>query len=281
MGKIIYRLFILFAVLLVFGLIIWIFTPHGTAGICQVEGVFRLGITAFAAVGIVLAGMAFWQFRLERNSQSSVKRWLTIPILILTVLGIAVPISGFTYLNSAQALNGEIKHPQLLLAEGHNTSGTPNLAVVAYTDKPTINTLNWGTQNTKSSICEEKPAVQHVFMLRDIEPATKYWYQINDGAIYNFKTPDTHNTGIHFAVGGDAHFGASDNRIDLTLKMLQQVANPSNGFNYFFSLGDLVNYGFEDNQWLKALQALSPIISMVPVEFVPGNHDTLFTGLAL
>jgi len=59
MGKIIYRLFILFAVLLVFGLIIWIFTPHGTAGICQVEGVFRLGITAFAAVGIALAGMAF------------------------------------------------------------------------------------------------------------------------------------------------------------------------------------------------------------------------------
>lgn len=275
----IYRVCILLSILLLFSLLIWIFTLHGTAGIFQVEGIFRLCIIVLAALGIILVGLSFLQLRFERHNQSPVKHWLTIPIVILSAIGIIIPISGFTYLNSRQDLNGEIKTPGILLAEGQNTRGVPVVAIVAYTDKPSTSVLTWGTRNTKSYFYEETSAEQHIFILRNLEPATEYWYQFDNGAVYAFNTPDTHNTDIHFAAGADAHFGASNNHPDLTLKMFGQIANPANDYDYFFSLGDLVNIGFRDSQWLEALQSLSTVSSNIPVVFVPGNHDTLFTGL--
>ena len=84
---------------------------------------------------------------------------------------------------------------------------------------------------------------------------------------------------LHFAVGSDAHFGAGSNSPAETAKMLKQIADPSNRYDLFFFLGDLVQFGFLDSQWKEALRAFSEVSSAVPTRFAPGNHDTLFSGL--
>ena len=65
----------------------------------------------------------------------------------------------------------------------------------------------------------------------------------------------------------------------MTVKMLQQIADPANKYNLFFSMGDLVEYGFKDGQWQEALQAMSSTTSVIPVKYAVGNHDTPLGGL--
>ncbi len=85
---------------------------------------------------------------------------------------------------------------------------------------------------------------------------------------------------LHFAVGSDAHFGAGTNSPTVTYAILSQVGNVANKYNLFFSLGDLVQHGFKDDQWSEAFQMFFPTASIVPTRFAPGNHDTLFGGLS-
>jgi UDP-2,3-diacylglucosamine pyrophosphatase LpxH len=129
-----------------------------------------------------------------------------------------------------------------------------------------------------SVIDEETSSRQHVFMLRDLEPATAYWYQVNDAEKHLFTTPAAEGESLHFAVGSDAHFGAGASRNDMTADMLGQISDPANSYRYFFSLGDLVENGFNGGNWKAAMQAFSPTTSTVPTVFVAGNHDTLFAG---
>jgi 3',5'-cyclic AMP phosphodiesterase CpdA len=60
--------------------------------------------------------------------------------------------------------------------------------------------------------------------------------------------------------------------------MLADIADPDNSFDMFFYLGDLVEYGFQDDQWQEAFKALSTATSVIPSRLAAGNHDTLFSG---
>jgi hypothetical protein len=82
-------------------------------------------------------------------------------------------------------------------------------------------------------------------------------------------------------MGADAHFGAGNNRTDLTARMLGQIADPVNAYNLFFSAGDLVDYGFSAREYGDAFRAFSTASSVIPTRFAVGNHETLFTGLNL
>jgi hypothetical protein len=84
---------------------------------------------------------------------------------------------------------------------------------------------------------------------------------------------------LHFAVGADSHIGAGTNRPDETAAMLDYIGDPANAYDAFFFLGDMVEYGFRDNQWRAALDLFSPVAAQVPTLFAAGNHDTLFGGL--
>lgn len=103
---------------------------------------------------------------------------------------------------------------------------------------------------------------------KDIKPITQ------------LSIPDIDGQNLHFAAGGDAHFGAGTNSPSQTFAMLGQISNPDNKYDVFFFLGDLVEYGFKDSNWDEALNAFSPTASSVPTRFAPGNHDTMFGGLS-
>jgi UDP-2,3-diacylglucosamine pyrophosphatase LpxH len=169
--------------------------------------------------------------------------------------------------------------PQLLIEDGSGINGVPNLAVTFRTQELTSNSVQWGQENSSFTLNEAKPSREHIFSLNNLQPDTAYWYQVNDEQKQYFNSPPANGESLHFAVASDAHFGAGDNRNDLTAKMLQQIADPSNKYNLFFYLGDLVEHGFTDTQWQEALQAMSSTTSVIPVKYAVGNHETLLGGL--
>jgi predicted MPP superfamily phosphohydrolase len=279
MLKAIYRILPFAGVLLTLSFLGWLLTLHGTTGLLHLNSSFRLGFIVILIAVIFLVGLAIWQILMARKKRNGLEIWFIAPIILLTVLEIIFPVSGLVYLNSPVSPPTEVPQPQLFLSDGKSNTGVPDLAVVNYTANPIIETLIWGTGETNSIMRESNTTKQHVFTLSNLNPDTDYWYQIDDGARYEFSTPAVNENTLHFAVASDFHYGAGNARSDLTAQMLKEIANPTNKYDYLFSAGDLVNYGFSDAQWQTALQGLTPVISEIPTTLIAGNHDALFTGL--
>ena len=270
--------FAIFASALVFVFLAWAFSLHGTIGLFRVNGILRLAFIALALFTIVLLILCIlerWWLSKKQTGWVRVLSWL---VRIMTVLGIIIPILAFVYIGIRGSFAAS-ESPQLLMMDGIGSNDVPDMAVVFNTVNSTTNSVKWGSGDTSATFSEEKPLKQHVFMLRDLQPDTEYWYQVNDSQTYRFKTPSVDGQYLHFAVFSDAHFGDAASRNDLSSKMLQYIADPANRFNLLFSLGDLVDYGFKDKQWQAAFKVLSPITSVIPTKYVAGNHDTLLGGL--
>lgn len=81
---------------------------------------------------------------------------------------------------------------------------------------------------------------------------------------------------FRFAAAGDPHIGKKESRTDLTLKMLGHIQRGK--YDAFFLLGDLVDHGYDHGLWVKALRDMASLNSVMPICYVPGNHDTMFGG---
>jgi hypothetical protein len=267
------------AAALLFVFLGWAFSQHGTIGLFRVNGTFQKLFIILGVFGLVLAGLALLEKLLQSRQAKRSTNILSFFVRAGTLLGIIIFVFAFFYIGMIPGPLKSGQTPQLLIEDGAGVNGVPNLAVVFNTGKATSNTVKWGQDNSSSTLSEEKPAKQHVFALNNLQPDARYWYQVNDGQKVYFNSPPAAGKPLHFAVGSDAHFGAGTTRTDLTAKMLAQIADPSNGYNMFFYLGDLVEHGFTDNQWQQALQAMSVTTSEIPSKYVVGNHDTILGGL--
>ena len=279
MKKIFFWMALLSAVL-IFVFLGWAFSQHGTIGLFRVNGQFHLLFIIMVVFGLVLLGLTLFERRLLLRMQKRSTHILSFCVRGMTLVGIIIFVFAFVFIGIIPGPMKAGESPQLLIEDGSGINGVPNLAVVFNTSSLTSNTVKWGQDNASVTLSEEKPSRQHVFSLNNLQPDTGYWYQINNGQKQYFSTPSVNGATLHFAVASDAHFGAGDARKDLTEKMLQQIANPANNYNLFFSLGDLVDYGFKDAQWQEALQAMSLTTSTIPVKYAAGNHDTLLGGLS-
>jgi len=256
----------------------WAFSLHGTIGLFRVNGQFHSLFLYLGGFGIFLLLLSILFLWLNKKLKPMSLRWLAVLLFIFSVPGIIVPPLAFAYANGSFSGSIGDTPPQLLMADGSGSYGIPNLAVTFNTSSETTNTLTWGKGNNQCTLSEEKASRQHVFMLRDLQPATAYTYRVNDGATYSFNTPSTDGA-LRFAFGSDAHYGAGDNRPDLTAQMLSDIADPANSYNLFFFGGDLVEHGFSASQWGEAFRALSSTTSVIPTRYTLGNHDSLFAGL--
>jgi UDP-2,3-diacylglucosamine pyrophosphatase LpxH len=200
-------------------------------------------------------------------------------LYILATGGIIIPLAVLIYITGVSAVGKADIPPQVYIADGTGRHGIPDLAVVCYTAEPAATSLTWGTAGISDRVSDSSPVRQHVYMLRDLTPDTEYWYRIGDsGETYRFRTPGIDGLPLRFAVGSDAHFGSEHSRNDLTGTILAHISDPANVFSYQFLLGDMVEYGFINDQWHEALRAVSASAVTIPARLVPGNHDTLFTG---
>jgi UDP-2,3-diacylglucosamine pyrophosphatase LpxH len=279
MKKTIFFWLAVLASVLMFVFLGWAFSQHGTLGLFHVNGTFQKLFIILGVFGIVLLGLAFFERHLQSRREARSTHLLSAIVHGLTFLGIVIFVFAFFYIGMIPGPMRAGETPQLLIEDGSGINGVPNLAVTFRTQTLTSNTVKWGQAQSSFTLNETKSSQEHVFSLNDLQPDTGYWYQVNNGQKQYFNTPPVNGGSLHFAVGSDAHFGASDSRNDLTVKMLQQIADPTNKYNLFFSLGDLVEYGFKDAYWQEALNALSSTTSVIPVKYIVGNHDTLLGGL--
>ncbi len=279
MKKTIYFWLAILAGALMFVFLGWAFSQHGTIGLFRVNGTFQKLFIILGVFGLVLLGLALLERRLQSRQQKRSTHILSTSVRGMTLVGIVIFVFAFFYIGIIPGpLNGG-QAPQLLVEDGSGVNGIPNLAVVFNTSKPTSSTVYWGLGNSSSTLSDAKPLKQHVFALNNLQPDSKYWYQVDGGQKTYFTTPPVDGKPLHFAVGSDAHFGAADSRNDLTAKMLAQIADPTNNYNMFFYIGDLVEYGFKDIDWQQALKAMSSTTSVIPTKYAVGNHDTLLGGL--
>ena len=267
--------------LLMLAFLIWAFCQHGTIGLFKVNGIFRIAFSILICYTIVLPLLAVLDVYLCSRKPVAKIRLPSKYIWIMAVIAIILPSVLMGWLVPQASQHAGDKAVQLMMADGTGKYGIPNLAVAYWTVNPTQNTLKWGESNTSDIVREDKPSQQHAFMLRDLQPATEYWYSLNDAQPVQFVTMPGRGQPLHFAVGSDSHFGAGTARNDLTGKMLQEIADPANNYQMFFFLGDLVELGFKDTQWQEAIQVLSTTTSAIPSRCVVGNHDTLFGGVNL
>jgi len=266
---------------LMLAFLIWAFSRHGTIGLFEVNGIFRIAFIVLICFTIAVPLLAVLDVCLASRKAVGKIRLPSLYVWIVAVIAIILPSVLMGWLIPQASQRAGDKAVQLLTADGSGTNGIPNLAVSFWTIDRTQNTLKWGQGDVINIVKEDKPAQQHAFMLRDLQPDTVYSYSLNDAAPVRFITVPVKEKPLHFAVGSDAHFGAGTARNDLTGKMLQQIADPAHDYRMFFLLGDVVEYGFNDAQWEEAIDALSTTTAKIPARIVVGNHDTLFGGVNL
>lgn len=92
----------------------------------------------------------------------------------------------------------------------------------------------------------------------------------------NFLSSSPKQKIFHFAAAGDAHIGNGKSRTDITMKILDNIAQDR--YDAFFLLGDLVDRGFDYGLWVKSFQDMEFINTVMPTCYIPGNHDTIFGG---
>jgi UDP-2,3-diacylglucosamine pyrophosphatase LpxH len=267
--------------LLMLSFLIWAFSQHGTVGLFEVNGIYRTVFIILMCYTIVLPLLAILDIYLGSRKPAGKIRLPSAYIYVIAIIAIILPSVLMGWLIPQPSQRDGDKAIQLLMADGTGKCGIPNLAVTFWTIKRTQNTLKWGESSINYILKEDKPSQQHAMMLRDLQPATTYWYSLNDATPVQFASLPGKGQPLHFAVGSDSHFGSDAARSDLTRKMLQQIADPTHNYQAFFFLGDLVERGFSDSQWKEAIQSLSATTSQIPARIVVGNHDTLFGGVNL
>ncbi|MBN1689559.1 MAG: metallophosphoesterase [Dehalococcoidia bacterium] len=267
--------------LLLLSFLIWAFSQHGTMGLFEVNGVFRIAFIVLMFCTIALPLLAVMDVYIASRKTKGKIRLPSTYIWIIAIITILISslLMGWLIPQSSQRVGD--KAVQLMMADVAGKNGIPDLAVTFWTINPTQNMLKWGKDDSSYVEKEDNVSQQHAFMLRDLQPSTRYWYSLNDSVPVHFTTMPGKGQPLHFAVGSDAHFGAGTARNDLTGKMLRQIADPEHNYRMFFFLGDLVEHGFNDAQWEKAIQAFSSTTSKLPTRIVVGNHDTLFGGVNL
>jgi acid phosphatase type 7 len=263
------------AFILIFAFLGWLFSLHGIRGLLHVEMIAWAAVVLLALLGIIPLVQLFIKSWFRKKHPV-----ITVTIMILSSISIIIPVVAFPYLEGFPSSTIINTFPRLFMTASTGSFGIPDIAVVTQSRTPSRYILTWGKSEIEFTTSKDDTnSTGHIFVLHDLEPDTEYWYRLNNGPEYHFTTPGIASQTLHFAVGSDAHFGASDNRPDLTSEMLAQIADPANGFDYFFSLGDNVEYGFRAEVWRDALTALSITASTIPTAFAAGNHDTLFIGL--
>jgi UDP-2,3-diacylglucosamine pyrophosphatase LpxH len=188
-----------------------------------------------------------------------------------------VSLSSWVFIN--WGVRGGNTSPQLLLVEDNGKNGIPNYVVACYTNNPTKLTFKWGIMNLSNTIIDSTPQTAHVYSLENLLPLTEYWYQVsNNNSVLKFKTPSNATNYLKIAVAGDPHIGGLTSNKTATSKILSHIVDPSRKINMFLSPGDIVDYGFSDTEWVKAVNFISATSSIVPIRTTPGNHDAMFGG---
>jgi hypothetical protein len=265
---------------LIAAFLVWAFAQHGTDGFIHVNGTYKMAVAALLVTAAVTPVVAIVARSVGAGGRKALGRVLAVAVIALSFPGLIGMPAAFVVLGGLAEPSIGDTPPQLVITGRAGAHGIPDLAVIFNTAGTVQSSLVWGKvlgQDDGEVVREKKSSRTHAFLLRDLEPDTAYYYNIDRRGTLVFHTPPVGDS-LHFAVEADVHFGSSAQDDGLTEQGLAQIANPENGYDYFFLAGDTVNWGFSKSQWREALETLSRATSIIPSRLVAGNHDTMFSG---
>jgi len=255
---------------------------HGAVDTLKFDGPTQHLFAAIFGVGVItlLAAVVSTHY-----SGNKFLHGFSIVIAVASIIT-SLTFASFVYVPQFSR-SGDVP-PQLILTGSHGNA--PAVALVFYTEKSTANTIVYDGK----TIAEATPSNQHWFNL-DLEPGTNHTYSINGQLPVHFRTPALGK--LRFAAAGDSHSGGTggtnnplltlllgssgvgNSSENLTAKMYGTMK--SDGYDMIFHLGDATQYGFSDAHWKNAFRLAAPTTASIPIDYLPGNHDTMFGGLGL
>jgi UDP-2,3-diacylglucosamine pyrophosphatase LpxH len=231
-----------------------------------------LGFLGLAALATAL--VVAWAALTKQKPGTS--RLLSLITRGISATGILATLALAALIGTPQLVRTGDTPPQLALAPIPNGSGV-GIAVAFVTDRPTLNSVQYGPVGGARKVISEARAVkQHWLELKGLEPGQLYEYSVNGKGSTGFRTPPAAGQPVRFALAGDPHFGAP--ATGPTASMLEQIRKDPAGYAALFLLGDLNDRGYNDAFWKQALTTMSATTSGIPAGYVLGNHDSMFGG---
>lgn len=217
---------------------------------------------------------------LERRSRGLAAAMTGALTWAMTVFTFMLSVAFASYVFIPMFTGSGNTPPQLIMSEAASPNGIPELSVVFYTDRPTRSVIVYGEPDDKlKSFKEKEPVRRHWIKLTGLKPDLEYVYAVDEMKPVWFRTPPVDGQPMWFAAGGDAHVGNKASNPAATRDLLGEIAKPTNGYDAFFLLGDMVQLGFNDSLWRAAAREFAPYTSSIPTAVLPGNHDTILGGL--
>ena len=121
----------------------------------------------------------------------------------------------------------------------------------------------------------EKIVYHHSVIFDSLKPNTLYAYRVGDGEHWSewnqFKTA-TENPGAFKFI----YFGDPQNNIkSMCSRIFREAYKKAPDANFWLFAGDIVNHGYNDEEWAELFYALGWIPRMTPMILLPGNHEYL------
>jgi hypothetical protein len=208
-------------------------------------------------------------------SRNKHKKYLKVITLVLMVIGLIINLTIIYILVSNQA---NLTKPILLIDDEVGVNGLSNLAVILYTPREMILSLDFTNLNKNESVTlyDSAPVRKHIFMIRDLEYNTTYSYSISNYTYVPdiFVTPSSRDS-LKIAFSSDFHFDDKNTDTETELNILKYISYNS---NFFISGGDLTDWGFVSANLINYINRASSSISKVPSVYIMGNHDSMFGG---
>lgn len=148
-------------------------------------------------------------------------------------------------------------------------SVTPDSVWVVWdTTQPVKGRVEYGTtQDLDFQLEESKSTLHHEDELKGLMPYTLYYYRVDQGEIYSFRTaasPD--QTHFRFTVFGDTRSG---NRVHKRIVQKMLELSP----DFVLHTGDLVEFGGVKSEWDNFFKIEKDLLSVAPLFPTLGNHE--------
>jgi hypothetical protein len=258
-------------------LVIWMAAQKRNLALFAWNPLYRNIFLGLVLLSLVIPLVVFLDIRKRRKRGKATSVGVLSYCLVIFGLVVALGIPAFEGSFSVQA----DKEPQLMLIDQTGATGYPDVALVWYTQRPSMEKLSYGTssENLLMVVEEEKPLKSHALIFTGLSRGQTYYYTLgNDTPVRSFLyLPETEG-GIRLAVSSDAHVGAGTNDLGATRDILSIATDSTNRFSLFCNLGDVVEMGNSDKQISSQIEFFSTFTNSIPLIQVLGNHDGWFGG---
>ncbi len=260
------------------GLVTWIACYRRNLHLMKWKPLYMHIYIVLCLFACIILAVVILDILIRRRKKSSRRSGIYSDILVIS--GIVLTVGFFLFLTPYKHISD--KEPELILVDQQGSMGFPDISLVWYTLKPQKDTLSYGKDPMQltTTVSEEHAVKHHGLVMDGLVPGETYYYSRGtEDTVESFTYMPQHDGGLRLAISSDAHIGASDNDVEATQRILEEITTPSEEYALFFNLGDVVEMGNDDADYTQAISLFSPYTTKIPLCLIPGNHDVWFGGI--